>query len=323
MVDNVTSMDEQAEVVRGIELPEHLRLIRQPIPRPLRHLARAGFRGYGMATASWRPAPDFLVIGAKKAGTSSLINWLMSHPAVARPFPHMQGLKSPHYFDINYWRGARWYRSHFPSARSRHRQQRRVGADTVVGEASPYYMFHPAVPGRVARDLPHVKLIISLRDPVARAYSNYWDRVAAGTELIESFEAAIAAESSRLDTVDASRLLSDPHYYSAHHDNHTYLARGRYVEHVASWLERFPRRQVLVVRAEDMFDDPVVTFLEVQRFLGLPALERSSLRTYNQRRRPPIDPDTRAWLADYYRPYNAALYAAIGRDMQWEATYPG
>jgi hypothetical protein len=305
-----------------MELPEHLQRIRRPIPAPALHLARRAFRMYGTATSGSRRMPDFLIIGAKKAGTSSLMNWLVVHPAVVRPFPRMQRLKSPHYFDINYWRGPRWYRSHFAGERCRKRQARRNQVETVAGEASPYYMFHPAVPYRVAADLPDVRIIVSLRDPVSRAYSNYWDRKANGTETLSTFEEAIAAEPGRLATVDDQRLRSDPRYYSAHHDNHTYLARGRYVEHLPAWLELFSSSQIMVMRAESLFEDPVAAFADVQRFLDIPVVETQSLRPFNQRSRPPINAETRAMLADYYRPYNAALYEAIGRDLGWEDNYP-
>ena len=264
--------------------------------------------------------PDFLVIGAKKGGTTSVANWLVQHPQVLPMFPRTQRHKSPHYFDINYWRGPDWYRSHFPTERSRRRQV--PDGRAVVGEASPYYMFHPAVCERVAHDVPDVRVIVMLRDPVSRAYSNYWDRRASGHETISTFEEAIEAEPQRLAGVDQRRLLTDPRYYSVDHDNHSYLARGRYLEHLAPWLERLPPEQLLIMRAESMFDDPAAMFADVQSFLGLSVHEAMPLRPYNQRRHPPIAAATRAMLADYYRPHNAALYEAIGFEMGWEATYP-
>ncbi len=315
-------MHEPIAPIRGIELPAALARARGATPTPVRHALRGGVRRYGAATASQRLLPDFLIIGAKKAGTSSLMNWLFQHPAVARMFPAAEGVKSPHYFDLNYSKGRRWYASHFPSRAARHRQERQLGGLSVVGEASPYYMFHPAVPARVAHDLPDVRVIVLLREPGARAYSNYWDRVAFGTEDLPTFEQAIDAEPQRLAQVDTDRLRNDPGYYSVHHDHHTYLARGRYAEHLRAWLDQTPAERLLIVRAEDLFRDAAKTFDAVQDFLRLPVRHEVALGPYNSRTHPPIAPATKSRLAEYYRPHNAALYELIGRDLGWERDYP-
>lgn len=303
---------------RGITLSPVSRLARQPIPKPIRHGLREGARALGSLTSAQRPAPDFLIIGTKKGGTSSLMNWLLQHPAVSPMFPAPQGIKSPHYFDMNYWRGPKWYASHFPTYTARHRLERRIGATSAVGEASPYYMFHPAVPARVATDLPDVRVIAILRHPVSRAYSNYWDRKAYGSEQLPTFEAAIEAESQRMAGVDFDRLRSDPRYYSFDHDHHTYLARGRYAEHLKPWLDLIPRENLLVLNAEDLFRASDATFARTQRFLGLPVWSGVKLERYNSRKQPSINPDTKARLCAYYRPYNEELYELLGEDLGWD-----
>ena len=312
-----------SDLLRGVELSARMRQVRQTVPPPVLHALRSGARSVGLATSDWRPLPDYLIIGAKKAGTSSLMNWLLRHPAVARMFPPAQRLKSPHYFDINYWRGPQWYHSHFPTRTTRRRQERRVGALTVVGEASPYYMFHPAVPERVAATVPNARVIVLLRDPVIRAYSNYWDRRAFGTEDLPTFEQAIDAEPERLAGVDEDRLRTDPQYYSAEHDHHTYLARGRYAEHLRPWVEMLPPENLLVLRSEDLFSDPGRTFASVQAFLRVPVDDVRSLGRYNSRRQPGMDPVIQRRLADYYRPYNAELYDLLGRDLGWDRPHGG
>ncbi len=304
-----------------MELPDYIEKLRKPVPRAVQVAVRDTIRHYGAATASTRPLPDYLIIGTKKGGTTSLVNWLVQHPNVARMFPTSQRLKSAHYFDINYAKGPRWYQSHFPTARSRQTRARRTGGVTVVGEASPYYMFHPAAPHRVKETAPDVKVIALLRDPVSRAYSNYWDRRATGTEDQPTFEAAIDAEERRLADVDHGRLATDPSYYSFDHDNHSYLARGRYLEHLQPWMEALPPEQVLILRAESMFEDPEDIFVRVQKFLGIPVVDSVPLSKYNERPRHPMDPATAARLAEYYRPHNAALYQALGEDFGWEARY--
>jgi hypothetical protein len=299
--------------VRGVEMPHAIQFLRRRSPRPVQRALRSVVRAYGRQTAAHRPLPDYLIIGAKKGGTSSLINWLIQHPANLRMFPSFQPLKSPHFFDINFHQGERWYRGHFPTERVR---RRHPGA--VVGEASPYYMFHPAAAERAHTVVPDAKIITVLRNPVSRAYSNYWDRVSAGTETLPTFEEALEAEESRLAHVDFDRLRTDPTYYSLEHDQFTYLARGRYLEHLESWLDIYPLDQIMVLRAEDMYADPEAVFTSVQRFLGISPSSAIDLKTYNERSKPPIDERTRSRLAQYYKPYNEALYARLGRDMGWD-----
>ena len=179
-------------------------------------------------------------------------------------------------------------------------------------------MFHPAVADRVARLIPDVRLIVLLRDPVKRAYSNYWERRGSGAEDLPTFEAAIDAEPERLRSATAARLAA-PTFYSPHHDSHSYLARGRYLEHLRPWLERFGREQLHVVRSEDLYGDPVGTSAEVQRFLGIDVLEIARLDHHNKLPVPPMSRATRERLLEYYHPHNLALYEALGRDMGWDA----
>lgn len=292
-------------------MPRAIQTLRKVTPRPAQLVVRSAVRSWGKGTARRRPLPDYLIIGAKKGGTSSLTNWLLQHPDNLRMFPSFQPLKSPHFFDINFHEGVDWYRGHFPD-----RRVRAANPGAVVGEASPYYMFHPVAAERARSVVPDAKVIAVLRNPVSRAYSNYWDRVSAGTETMATFEEAIDAEEERLTGVDQERLRNDPSYYSLEHDQFTYLARGRYAEHLPTWLDAYPAEQVRILRAEDMYADPEGVFRGVQDFLGL-AHHDVDLKTYNERSKPPIDPRTKERLAEYYRPWNERLNELLGRDMGW------
>ncbi len=311
-----------SEAKRGMTLPRYNEVVRRVVPRPVVASARDALRRYGTTTASARPLPDYMVAGTKKGGTTSIINWLVDHPHVCRMWPSAQKLKSAHYYDINYGKGEDWYRSHFPTDRSRRGHEKKTGTYPLVGEASPYYMFHPAVPERVLETAPSMKVIMLLRDPVSRAYSNYRDRRATGNEDLTTFEEAIDAEPERLATVDEDRLRNDPSYYSFDHDHHSYLARGRYLEHVETWVKHFPSDQLLILRAEDMFTDAGKVWSDVQQFLGLPEVGSVPLDAFNERPPSnPMKPETQRRLVEYYRPYNEALYDAMGRDFGWEQKY--
>ena len=162
------------------------------VPDPVRKVARTAVWTTGRLTARWRELPDFLVIGAQKAGTTALYAYLRWHPSIAGPF-----WKEVSFFDRHWARGEAWYRGQFPLRSS----------GKLVGEASPSYVFHPLAPERVFSLVPDVKLVVLLREPGDRAYSQYQHAVALGRETL-SFEDALAAEDERVRG-EVERLRAD------------------------------------------------------------------------------------------------------------------
>ena len=258
-------------------------------------------REYRQRTSRLRLLPSVLVIGAARAGSTSLYAYLLDHPSLAAP-----SHKEIHYFDLNFRRGPDWYRRHFPLRRS----------GRITGEASPYYLFHPHVPERVLATLPDVKLIALVRDPIDRAYSHYQLACRNGREQL-SFEEAIDAEPGRIDS-ESARVLADPEYRSLAHRHHSYLARGRYAEQLERWLAVFPSEQLHVIRSEDLFESPAATLREVHSFLGLTAHNAGLLEAYNQRPYNDLAAESRARLADYFAPHNRRLAELLGRDFGWD-----
>ena len=130
---------------------------RPPLPSWIRAAGSGAFRVAGGLTARFRPNPDFLLIGTKRGGTTSLYYDILKLPQVITLFPSAKRLpkanetKGIHYFDTNHHRGERWYRSHLPSRFARRKAEARVGKRVVVGEASPYYLFHPLAAERAAQ----------------------------------------------------------------------------------------------------------------------------------------------------------------------------
>lgn len=304
-------------MLRHVEVPDRVRAAKRHVPRPVKRAVRRAVRRYGERTADRRALPDFLIIGTKRGGTTSVWNWLVRHPNVAPMFPSLQQIKSPHYFDIHYDRGERWYRSHFPSKSALGRAAQRDGIRPLTGEASPYYLFHPLAPERVQHTVPKARLIVLLRNPVDRAYSNYWERRGSNAEPLPTFEAAIDAEEERLRG-ETERILAEPGYHSAHHDWHSYLARGRYDEQLARWLDRFGRDQLLIMPFEDLRTDPNRAYRAVQEFLSLPVVEPPRLAHHNKLPVPPMSRATRERLVEYYRPSNARLTELLGLPFDWD-----
>lgn len=285
-------------------------------PRWAKEASRPMFRAFGRATQRNRRFPDFLIIGTKRGGTTSTFKYLQRHPCVLPMWPGVENAKKTHFFDQNFHRGAAWYRSHFPTDAQRHRNVRLHGEPALVGEAAPYYMFHPLVLDRVRATIPDVKVIVLLRNPVDRIWSHYHERVHNGTEHLP-FREALDAEEERLKG-EEERIVAEPGYYSERHDFCSYLARGRYLEHLGPWLDAFYPHQLHVVKSEDMYRDPRTTIVEMQRFLRLPEIPPETPHRYNYIPTNKMDPETRAWLADYYRPHVAALEARLDRSFGWD-----
>lgn len=183
--------------------------------------------------------PDFLVIGAMKGGTTSLWQYLKSHPQIYLP-PR----KEIHFFsyDENWRKGVAWYEGQFAGAPP--------GA-LAVGEASTTYAKYPlieGVPQRIAALLPDVRLIYVIRHPIDRMRSHYLDRHGAGEESVP------------IETA----LLSDERY----------LSISRYGMQIERYLDFFDRRQILFVTSEALRDQRQITIRTVFEFLGVdPAWE--------------------------------------------------
>jgi hypothetical protein len=291
-----------------------LNRLKPVVPSAPRTIAREGLVRYGMWTAGSRALPDFLIIGTKRGGTTSLWNYLLDHPLVPRLFP-APNTKSAHYFEENWRRGPRWYRSHFPTQRQLRALHRRNGATPKVGEASPLYMFDPRVAQRAKDTIPAVKPIALVRDPVARAWSHWKERRSNDLEPLD-FADALAAEDGRI-AGERERMAADPYYFSAPYDWYTYRARGRYIEHLQPWMDLFGD-QLLVIASEDLYRAPASTYRKVLDHIGLPHHEPASFEVFNDRKSLPIDPAIHAELSAHFAPYNAALEAALGRALDWD-----
>lgn len=291
---------------------------------PLRHpvvriAGRKAIRAGGVLTAPLRPLPDFVIIGAKRGGTTSLFRYLLGHPRVLPMFPSARRLplaldsKGVHYFDTGFHHGGAWYRSHFPSVAARALASRRAGGRVVAGEASPYYLFHPWAAERAADAIGSARLVALLRDPVERTYSHYREQVRNGKEAL-GFEAALDAEPERL----AHARRSDTQWVESFaYEHQGYVTQSEYAPALARWLARFPRAQLLILRSEDFYADPQVTYEQVLRFLDLPAHPLVDVAPWNAAPGEVMNPVTRKRLRAHFASYNDQLTALVGRDFGW------
>jgi hypothetical protein len=174
--------------------------------------------------------PSFLLIGAMKSGTTTLYWYLREHPDVFMATP-----KEPNFFNDHWHRGVGWYERLFA----------RAGAARARGEASVRYASYPDAPecpSRIASVVPEVRLLFMVRDPIARMRSHYLHEVAALRER-RPVEQALC-------------------------ENPIYLDLSRYATQLERYLDHFPREQLLVVRAEDLFRASLVLPM-VYGFIGV------------------------------------------------------
>jgi hypothetical protein len=263
-----------------------------------------------------RPLPDFLVIGAQRSGTSSMYKYLEHHPCVLSSLR-----KETEYFSARLDLGEDWYRAHFPSRARRSWEQRRRGLPVLTFEASPNYLFHPLAPARAATMVPDAKLVVLLRNPVERAFSHHQHEVRAGRET-EPFERAVALEAARL-AGEEERMVSQPGYRSLAWERYSYQARGHYAGQLERWLGAYGEDRLLVVRSEDLYQDPARTFGEVQAFLGLARWMPAEFRNHSYHGvEPPakaeLSPSLRRRLSEGFAASNLRLYSLLGRDFGWE-----
>ena len=188
-----------------------------------------------------RVVPTFVIAGVQKCGTTSLFQALALHPRVVRP-----DQKELHFFDQHWRRGVEWYSAQFPQ----------LEPGQITGESTPVYSYNPTARRRMRRTLPEARIIMGLRDRVARAYSHYW-HARRNQETLPTFEQAIAAEPARLAAGDP--LLRR---------RFSYLDRGRYIRQLRP-LGRAYGEALLVTTLEDLNSSPETELARVMTHVGL------------------------------------------------------
>jgi hypothetical protein len=262
-----------------------------------------------------------MIIGAMKAGTTSLFSYLAAHPRVSPPI-----LKEIHYFDFHWQKPLDWYLAHFA-------RRERLAGDSIAGEATSGYLAHPGAADRIAARYPEIRAIALLRDPVARAISHYFHELRAGREDRPIGEALLSEDGRRpydIEPDDEARwyaaLLSGAlrrgrdGLLAAHPWHRAYVTYGYYADHLERWFRRFDRSRLLVLDADELFRNPEPTYRRVLDFLGLDAAGARPRRAYNVGRYTAVvDPEVVAALAAGFREPNRRLRELLGQEFEWMA----
>jgi len=290
-------------------------LSRPKLPPAVWRAAVATGRATARFTASKRPPPDFLIVGAQRAGTTSLHRYLLEHPNVLGA----RFAKGVHWYDEHFDQPLRWYQRHFPTTLERQRVERRTGHPAVVGESSPYYLFHPFTAERVAATLPAVKVIAILRDPVTRAWSHYQHNVARDMEPLP-FAEALEAEAGRL--AGAEERLRVPGTIDLDHRRGSYVARGLYLDQLERLWRHVDEERTLVLFSHDLDTDPAGTVARVHSFLGLEPHPVDATRRWNRQPDAELPPGTRDRLVAAFAEPDARLARRLGVELPWPAAPP-
>jgi hypothetical protein len=251
--------------------------------------------------------PDFLIIGAQKGGTTSLYRYLIKHPRIK-----WASRKEVHFFDRHYTKGMDWYRAQFPVKDNR--------SNFITGEATPAYIFHPLAAERISAEFPAVKLILVVRNPVDRAFSQYKMYVRKGLET-RSFEQALAQERKMVEREKAKIVASgNKGYWSREHAYFSYASRGIYLDQIKHFMNYFDKKQLLVISSEDLMFKTEETVNVVLRFLELEeiALPQYSYYHVAHNNEVVLNPETRNKLAAFFEEKNKELQTYIAHELGQE-----
>ena len=257
-----------------------------------------------------RVIPDFLVIGAKRCGTTSLYQHLSEHPCISRSPRDNIG-----FFNENYHLGINWYKSLFPTVFYKKKMESK-NKQCLFFDVTSTYMEEELTAKNVYEVNPNQKIIVILRNPVDRAYSHYHVNVKEKSEK-RSFEDAIFEEMNR---IKSERIIQNKNknlrVFTP--NNIHYLKKGFYALQLKSWFKIFPREQILVLSTEEFQEDQNLIYKKIFDFLNIPNMKIKNTEKMEKGNYIPMKDETRKLLLDYFRQYNYELFELINNEFDWK-----
>lgn len=251
--------------------------------------------------------PDFIIIGAQKAGTTGLFFTLSKHSLI------VEGSKKEiHYFDNDDWYAKNelhTYHSFFPLPFS-------LPKGAKLFEATPIYIFHPEVAKRLHQYNPNLQLILILRNPADRAFSAwtmYHHHFNAKTGLYEDLH------DPRTFTEAVEEELAVIEHSTYYEDKKAYVKRGLYHYQVEEFLKYFPKEQILFLESKDLKKSFEQNLAKVQDFIGVPQEDLHIIQA-NKSKISDKELYTKdiQKLKEFYKPHNEKLFELIGQEYQWD-----
>ena len=263
---------------------------------------------YRNLTSSSRVLPDFIIIGAGRAGTTALYTYLIQHPSIITASTDNDApVADLHFFEYMISDKISWYKSHFP---------RKSKNSFVTGEFTSTYMYHKKVPERIFNLIPKIKLIVILRNPIDKAYSTY-NQQSHFNEVTSSFEETIKAEFARIDLIKNHIEYTNNNPNFDNYVEYNIIRHGIYFNYLEKWFKIFPKKQIFVVDSNELENFPQQTLNKVFEFLNLSPHEIPNLAKVNVGKYSPMTESTRESLIEFYKPHNAKLNNLLGTNFDW------
>ena len=259
-------------------------------------------------TASMRVLPDFIIIGSMKCGTTSLYYDICEHPCTLAAAYDEIG-----FFDSNFHLGLNWYRSMFPRKKQIEDVRQREGT-AMTGEDTPFYFWNPIAAKRIKKLLPNIKLIVILRNPIDRAYSEFQDWASRESNP-PSFETVIENE---IDLQRQYPNLITEENFEVYNQQNSYLLKGVYVDQLKIWTSLFPKEQIFILSTENLNSDPIDALGSVFQYLNLPDYKIKNPQHQKQKKYSSMKTETRNELIEFFKPHNERLFKMINKKFDWD-----
>jgi hypothetical protein len=259
--------------------------------------------------------PDFIIAGIEKSGTTSLFANLPKHPRIEmtpNAFKYMtsgmmDNMKEPHFFNKRWARGVKWYQGLFNDN------------DKLQGEAASNYLFKEEYIQRMSSVAPHAKIIVALRNPVTRAYSQY-------NAFREPFRRSLSVKLTRLEgdkdllvrmaklrNLGFDEVIKKEINKGITLEGGIIIRKGLYIDLIENLLKYYPRKQVFILISEQMKQDMQGIYNKIFDFLGI---ERTQINfdmdVHTGKYEKPMSPWARETLNKIYSPYNERLFHFLG-----------
>lgn len=260
-------------------------------------------RGFFGISSPFRTLPNFIVIGVKRCGTTTLYEQLSEHPCIEKSAHDNLG-----FFNNNFELGLNWYKSHFVTNSKKKQIEKKYGKFATYDVTSSYIQKKQTAEN-IFKTLPDIKLILILRNPSNRTYSEYNQNIIDENES-RDFKELIKKEIEEIEKTPNGKLEFAL-------DKINLVKKGIYIKQILPWIEIFPKKQILIISTEELDKKTTETYNKIFKFLGLPKHEIRSGRKYRKGDYKPMDKETRKLLDDFFKQYNDKLYQKIGKDFGW------
>jgi len=264
-------------------------------------------RNLTYVTSPIRELPNFIIVGAVRCGTTSLYYDICDHSCVLPAAYDEIG-----FFDSNYELGIHWYKSMFPTKFKRKKIESKTGI-CITGEDTPFYFWDTKAIERIKKEIPKIKLIFLLRNPIDRAYSNYHLGVRLGSENL-TFEESIKKEmmllmkNNDIENDGIEKFLRP----------RSYIAKGLYYHQIKNWFKVFSKDQILVLSTENLSKNPHQTLKKIFNFLDLPNEQIQNIQKRKVGNYQKINEETRQFLKKFFESHNEKLFNLLESKFEWD-----